>query len=198
VVVDDPDLIQDLQEEDLRDLMNVDGDDDDNQSVISISTSVISEIFNTALGTPEHEHPTADDRFDEIDRVPPGVFDDDMYDDYDIDEDEFDECDEDGGNVDFELYDDENDEIHDYDVYEGDIRDEYEEEEYYEDEEDDDGDDDDMDDIDGPMYPDRRSADTEFGGVEMIYPRRMFRGAKNVETVKDCTSLRLLCISTDK
>ena len=42
----DPGLIQDLQEEDLHDLMNEDGDDD-GQSVISISTSVISEILTT-------------------------------------------------------------------------------------------------------------------------------------------------------
>jgi hypothetical protein len=40
-VVDNSDLIQDLQEEDLRDLMNEDGDDD-GQSVISISTSSIT------------------------------------------------------------------------------------------------------------------------------------------------------------
>jgi hypothetical protein len=29
-------------------------------------------------------------------------------------------------------------------------------------------------------------SETEFSGVEMILPRRMFRGAKNVRTVKDC------------
>lgn len=39
-----------------------------------------------------------------------------------------------------------------------------------------------------PALSDRRSGETEFGGVEMISPRRMFKGAKNVETVKDCTS----------
>jgi hypothetical protein len=185
--VQDPDLIQDLQEEDLRDLMNEDGDDD-GQSVISISTSVISEIFNTALGPVNTEHPTADDRYNDIDRAPPGIFDDDMYDDYDIDADDYGEYedDEDGGNVDFGLYDDDDDGddgIDDYDVYEGDYGDEYDEED--EDEDDDEDVDDDYDDGDEAMYPDRRSADTEFGGVELIYPRRMFRGAKNIETVKD-------------
>jgi hypothetical protein len=179
--VQDPDLIQDLQEEDLRDLMNEDGDDD-GQSVISISTSVISEIFNTALGPVNTEHPTADDRYNDIDRAPPGIFDDEMYDDYDIDADDYGEYedDEDGGNVDFGLYDDDDDGddgIDDYDVYEGDYGDEFDEE---------DEDEGDYDDGDEAMYPDRRSADTEFGGVELIYPRRMFRGAKNVETVKDC------------
>jgi hypothetical protein len=186
--VPNPDLIQDLQEEDLRDLMNEDGDDD-GQSVISISTSVISEIFNNALGPENTEHPTADDRFDDIDRAPPGIFDDDMYDDYDIDADDYGEYedDEDGGNVDFGLYDydDDHDGIDDYDVYEGDYGDEFDEED--EDEDDYEDVDDDYDDGDEAMYPDRRSADTEFGRVELIYPRRMFRGAKNVETVKDCT-----------
>jgi nuclear receptor interaction protein len=33
---------------------------------------------------------------------------------------------------------------------------------------------------------DPRSAQSEFGGVEMLVPRRSFRGARNVETVKDC------------
>lgn len=201
VGVADSDRVQDLQEEDLRGLSNEDDDnDDDGQSVISISTSVISEIFNTALGNADTEHPTADDRYDEIDRAPPGVFNDDMYDDYDIDEDGFDDYGEDegedGGDMDFELYDDE-DGIDDYDVYEGDFRDEYGEEDDYEDIDDDDYD----DDGDEAMYPDRRSADTEFGGVEMIYPRRMFRGAKNVETVKDCMSLLLPTVEeveTDK
>jgi hypothetical protein len=181
-----PDLIQDLQEDDLRDLMNEDGDDD-GQSVISISTSVISEIFNNALGPVNTEHATADNRYNDIDRAPPGIFDDDMYDDYDIDADDYGEYedDEDGGNVDFGLYDDDNDGIDDYDVYEGDYGDEFDEED--EDEDDYEDVDDDYDDGDEAMYPDRRSADTEFGRVELIYPRRMFRGAKNVETVKDCT-----------
>lgn len=183
----DPDLIQDLQEEDLRDLMNEDVDDD-GQSVLSISSSMISEIFNTALGPTNAEHPTADDRYDDIDRAPPGVFDDDMYDDYDNVADDYGEYEdvEDGGNVDFGMYDDDddNDGIDDYDVYEGDYGDEFNEED--EDQEDYE-DDDDYDDGDEAMYPDRRSADTEFGGVELIHPRRMFRGAKNIETVKDCT-----------
>jgi len=186
-VMQDPDLIQDLQEEDLRDLMNEDMDDD-GQSVLSISSSVISEIFNAALGPVNSEHPTADDRYDDFDRAPPGVFDDDMYDDYDNDADDYGEYEdvEDGGNVDFGMYDDDddNDGVDDYDVYEGDYADEFDEED--EDEEDYE-DDDDYDDGDEAMYPDRRSADTEFGGVELIYPRRMFRGAKNIETVKDCT-----------
>jgi nuclear receptor interaction protein len=33
---------------------------------------------------------------------------------------------------------------------------------------------------------DPRSAQSEFGGVEMIIPRRSFKGARNIETVKDC------------
>jgi WD and tetratricopeptide repeat-containing protein 1 len=187
-VVDNSDLIQDLQEEDLHDLTNEDGDDD-GQSVISISTSVISEIFANALGPVNTEHPRADDRYDDIDRAPPGVFDDDMYDDYDLDADDYGEYEdvEDGGNVDFGLYDDDDgdDGIDDYDVYEGDYGDEFDEED--EDEDDYEDVDDDYDDGDEAMYPDRRSADTEFGGVELIHPRRMFRGAKNIETVKDCT-----------
>lgn len=76
---------------------------------------------------------------------------------------------------------------------------ENEEDDFDEDEEMDefefDDDDDDMDyeededeDGQGPIFPDRRSEETEFGGVEMISPRRIFKGAKNVETVKDCTS----------
>lgn len=56
------------------------------------------------------------------------------------------------------------------------------------DEDDFDEDDEDDEDDEGPLYPDRRSDETEFGGVEMITPRRMFKGAKNVETVKDCKS----------
>lgn len=51
----------------------------------------------------------------------------------------------------------------------------------------DDEDEDDEDD-EGSIYPDRRSEETEFGQVEMISPRRIFKGAKNVETVKDCES----------
>jgi WD and tetratricopeptide repeat-containing protein 1 len=197
--VQGPGLVQDLQEEDLRDLMNEDGDDD-GQSVISISTSVISEIFNTALGPVNTEHPTADDRYNDIDRAPPGIFDDDMYDDYDIDADDYGEYedDEDGGNVDFGLYDDDDDDhdgIDDYDVYEGDYGDEFDEED--EDEDDYEDVDDDYDDGDEAIYPDRRSADTEFGGVELIYPRRMFRGAKNVETVKDC-KLFIACCYTKR
>lgn len=50
----------------------------------------------------------------------------------------------------------------------------------------------DDDDSEEPIYPDRRSEETEFGNVEMIIPRRIFKGAKNVETVKDC----MLCIVT--
>jgi hypothetical protein len=57
----------------------------------------------------------------------------------------------------------------------------------YDDEYDDEDDDEDEDVV--SHYPDRRSAETEFGGVEMILPRRMFRGAKNIETVKDCVFL---------
>lgn len=58
----------------------------------------------------------------------------------------------------------------------------------FEDDDDMDYDEDDDEDGQGPIFPDRRSEETEFGGVEMIGPRRIFKGAKNVETVKDCTS----------
>lgn len=181
-ILDDPDLIQDLQDEDIRDLMNLD-EDTDGADEISISSSVIDDIFTRALGPPVNsEHPTANDRFDDIDRAPPD-FDDDMYDDDDHnDYDEFDEDDEDqdGGNVDFELFDDE---YADYQDFEEEFGDEYEDEDDYED-----MDDDMFDDEDPPMFPDRRSADTELGGVEMIYPKRIFKGAKNIETVKDCMS----------
>lgn len=81
------------------------------------------------------------------------------------------------GEVDMEMLDDDDDE------------DANEEDEYFEDDELDEDDmyDDDEDDEDEEgIYPDRRSGDTELGGVEMIQPRRIFKGAKNVETVKDC------------
>jgi len=44
--------------------------------------------------------------------------------------------------------------------------------------------DDEMDEDDMAEAP--RFEDRAFPGVEMIMPRRSFRGAKNIETVKDC------------
>jgi WD and tetratricopeptide repeat-containing protein 1 len=62
------------------------------------------------------------------------------------------------------------------------------EEDDWEDEEDFDEDDEVDEDDEGGAFGagDTRSGLTEFGGVEMITPRRMFRGARNIETVKDC------------
>ena len=60
-----------------------------------------------------------------------------------------------------------------------------------------DEDDDEMDDEDDDMDDDfgdamdhfmPRSRSTVFDGVDMITPRRSFRGAKNMDTVKDCES----------
>lgn len=189
--VDNIDLIQDLQDEDVHDLMNLD-EDSDGVDEISISSSAIEDIFTRAYGPPVNtEHPTANERYNDIDRAPPGFLDNDMYDDGN-DYDDFDEDDEDqdGGNVDFEFYDDDDDEG--YGGFEEEFGDEYDDEDDYE------GEEDMFDDEEGPMYPDRRSAETEFGGVEMIHPRRMFRGAKNVETVKDCTSRPILSYSNTR
>ncbi|BEI82313.1 hypothetical protein CcaverHIS002_0301810 [Cutaneotrichosporon cavernicola] len=62
-----------------------------------------------------------------------------------------------------------------------------EEESEAEDEEEDDSDDDDDDDT---VYRSGAlSAESEFKGVDVLYPRRSFRGARNVETVKDCNFL---------
>jgi WD and tetratricopeptide repeat-containing protein 1 len=63
-----------------------------------------------------------------------------------------------------------------------------------EDEEDEDEDELDEDEFGDPLEMDEdafdevdpRSAQSEFGGVEMLVPRRSFKGARNVETVKDC------------
>ncbi|KAL1409988.1 hypothetical protein Q8F55_003988 [Vanrija albida] len=63
--------------------------------------------------------------------------------------------------------------------------------------EDDDGDSDDDDDYDSDDSDDypfgirrgERSATGQFGSVPLLHPRRMFKGARNVETVKDCTFL---------
>ncbi|WOO79274.1 Rho1 guanine nucleotide exchange factor 1 [Vanrija pseudolonga] len=60
-----------------------------------------------------------------------------------------------------------------------------------EDEEDDDDDDEDDSDDDSNFGFRRgaRSATGQFGSVPLLHPRRMFKGARNVETVKDCTFL---------
>jgi nuclear receptor interaction protein len=62
----------------------------------------------------------------------------------------------------------------------------------WDDEDDGDFDDEDIEDEDvytGPGHALWRSADSEFGRVDMITPRRTFKGAKNIETVKDCMSI---------
>lgn len=46
-------------------------------------------------------------------------------------------------------------------------------------------DDDDSDDI-GMYRSGALSSEGEFKGVEVLYPRKSYRGARNVETVKDC------------
>ena len=53
---------------------------------------------------------------------------------------------------------------------------------------DDDLDDDDFGDIydDGDEEERHRTTPAEFAAVDMITPRRSFKGAKNMETVKDC------------
>lgn len=67
---------------------------------------------------------------------------------------------------------------------------EYDEDDYEEEEEDDDDDDEYGDDEDDDhLTVDPRTSSTEFAGVDCIYPRRSFKGARNVETVKDCNFL---------
>lgn len=63
-----------------------------------------------------------------------------------------------------------------------DIDEESEEEEEEEEEEDDDDDSDDV----GMYRSGALSSEGEFKGVEVLYPRKSYRGARNVETVKDC------------
>jgi nuclear receptor interaction protein len=59
-----------------------------------------------------------------------------------------------------------------------------------EDEEVDDDDDDDFDDDDEGWSPrGARSSEGRFKSVDLLYPRRSFKGARNVETVKDCNFL---------
>jgi hypothetical protein len=75
--------------------------------------------------------------------------------------------------------------------------DEDEEDEFDENfDDDDDGNDDDMDENDGfgdgydDVDEDEQvwTSPAEFAGVDLITPRRSYRGAKNMETVKDCMS----------
>jgi hypothetical protein len=181
-IIDDPNLIQDLQEEEIRDLIDVDDDsgwETDSSEALRVQERLMDEAL-AARGLPPNPLEWFDPS-EEAERYAAGILDDDdddddMYDD--IDDDEYDEEFEDGGAFDFEAFEDEygeiDDELHDYD-------------EDYEDE--DDYDEENEDDEDGPglAYPEQRSADTEFGNVDMITPRRMFKGARNVETVKDCT-----------
>jgi len=51
------------------------------------------------------------------------------------------------------------------------------------------------DEFEGYGYDARRVDEAEFAGVEMILPRRSFRGAKNVQTVKDCMSPLYIALS---
>ncbi len=63
---------------------------------------------------------------------------------------------------------------------------EEEEDDFYEEEEIDEDDfDEDVEDVEIPDAP--RAEEGVFGGVDMIMPRRSFKGARNIETVKDCT-----------
>lgn len=64
-------------------------------------------------------------------------------------------------------------------------------------EEDDDEDDDEEEDEDEDDYDDFETGNAsslsnlgEFGGVETIHPRMYYRGARNMETVKDCELLQ--------
>lgn len=56
-----------------------------------------------------------------------------------------------------------------------------------EDEDEDDFDDDDDDDMWGMVFRGASSDEGVFKDVDMIFPRKMFFGAKNADTVKDCT-----------
>lgn len=183
--IDDPNLIQALQEEEIGNLVDLDdesGWETDSSAVLRARERLMDRPLE-ARGLPLNPLEWFDPSED-AERYAAGILDDDDDDMYnDIDDDEFDEDFEDGGAFDFEAYGDEED-------YLDGFHEEYDED--YEDEDDYDEDEDEDEDEDGPepglVYPDRRSAETEFGNVEMITPRRMFKGAKNIETVKDCMS----------
>jgi nuclear receptor interaction protein len=84
----------------------------------------------------------------------------------------------------------------DMDMEEDDLdSDEYDE---YEDYDDDMDDDDDFGDIydDGEEDGRHWTSPAEFADVDMISPRRSFKGAKNMETVKDCELSRDLHINS--
>ena len=54
-------------------------------------------------------------------------------------------------------------------------------------------DEDDFGELDGEDMADApRSEEGVFAGVDMIMPRRSFKGARNIETVKDCECIRSL------
>jgi hypothetical protein len=194
----DPNLMEELQDEDLRNLMDLAEDDEDEGD----DDEAIADVW--------HQNALRHEGWDD-DGVSGPMIADDIEDD---DEDQHDAGsmpniwlqnilhnealaggagDSDGPGIDddgFGDYGDDEDGLGDFDYGDMGADDFYEDEGFYDEDEDYDEeydeDDDDSDD-EGLKYPDRRSADTELGGVEMITPRQIYRGAKNVETVKDCT-----------
>jgi nuclear receptor interaction protein len=165
----DPNIIARLQEERLRDLLDLaedgDGSEDDDMHSDDDERSF---AYDARPG----DLPTA---FSFEDGPVVGR----VYPDSQIDE----TNDDDGDDY---YYDDEIDDLNDNE----------DEDEYmhqgWEDEDDGNFDDEDIEDEDvytGPGHALWRSADSEFGGVDMITPRRTFKGAKNIETVKDCKSM---------
>lgn len=96
-----------------------------------------------------------------------------------IDEDVIIEEDEDEDNMDLDL-----------DDFDEDLDDDFDEEDEFGDILSDGNEDDEDADDEGAEYGhDPRSSQTEYGSVEVIHPRRYFKGARNAETVKDCNFL---------
>jgi len=196
--INDPNLIEELQDEDLRNLMDLAEDDEDEGD----DDEAIADVW--------HQNALRHEGWDD-DGVSGPMIADDIEDE---DEDQHDAGsmpniwlrnilhnealaggagDSDGLDLDDDGFGDygvDEDGLGDFDYGDMGVDDFYEDEGFYDEDEDYDEeydeDDDDSDD-EGLKYPDRRSADTELGGVEMITPRHIYRGAKNVETVKDCT-----------
>jgi len=192
-IIDNPNLIQDLQEERIGNLVDLDdesGWETDSSAVLRARERLMDRALEDR-GLPPNPLECFDPS-EEAERYAAGILDDDDDDMYnDIDDDEFDEEFEDGGAFDFEPYGDEED-------YLDGFHEEYDED--YEDEDDYDEDEAEDEDEDGPglVYPDRRSAETEFGNVEMITPRRVFKGARNIETVKDCMSPSISLVANEQ
>lgn len=79
----------------------------------------------------------------------------------------------------FDLEDMEEDDLMDLDDFDEDADD-------YDDYDEIDDDEDDDDDFGGAYSLAQRGAPSEFAGVDLLLPRRSFKGARNMETVKDC------------